>query len=117
MAAAPTRWNDERLDDQADRLGRFEGNVDRRFDKVDERFEKVDARFDRFEGSVERQFERVESISKDRFDKADALERERFAAIHAELAVASKKADKTIWTLIGGFASILVTIVAKFLLG
>ena len=99
-------WTDKRMDDLADRVGRFEGNVDRRFDKVDERFDKVD-----------RQFEQAEGITKERFDKADALEKERFAAIHSELAVASKKADKTIWTLVGGFVSVLATIVAKFLLG
>ena len=92
-------WTDKRMDDLADRVGRFEGNVDRRFDKVD------------------RQFEQAEGITKERFDKADALEKERFAAIHSELAVASKKADKTIWTLVGGFVSVLATIVAKFLLG
>jgi hypothetical protein len=76
MAAAPTRWTDERLDDQADRLGRFEANVDRRFDKVDERF-------DRFEGEVDRRFDKADVATKESFDKAIALEKERFAAVHA----------------------------------
>lgn len=53
MAAAPTRWTDERLDDAADRLTRFEANVDRRFEQVDARFDKVDARFDRMEGRID----------------------------------------------------------------
>jgi uncharacterized membrane protein len=92
-------WTDKRLDDLADRVGRFEGNVDRRFDKVDDRFEKA------------------EVVTKERFEKADALEKERFAAVHAELAVASKKADKMNWTLIGGVATILATSVGKILLG
>ena len=52
MAAAPTRWTDERLDDQADRLGRFEANVDRRFDKVDERFDRVEGRIDSLHRSI-----------------------------------------------------------------
>ena len=110
MAAAPTRWTDERLDDDADRLDRFEANVDRRFDKVDERF-------DRFEGEVDRRFDKADALEKERFDGADALQRERFAAVHAELAVASKKADRMNWTLIGGFVSVLATVVGKFLLG
>jgi hypothetical protein len=42
MAAAPTKWTDERLDDAADRLARFEADVKDRFDKVDARFDKVD---------------------------------------------------------------------------
>jgi len=110
MAAAPTRWTDERLDDQADRLGRFEANVDRRFDKVDERF-------DRFEADVDRRFDLAEVATKERFDMADALEKERFEAVHAELAVASKKTDKLIWVLASGFVTILAAVVGNALLG
>jgi archaellum component FlaC len=76
MAAAPTRWTDERLDDQADRLGRFEANVDRRFDKVDERFDKVDARF----GKVDERFDRVEG-------RIDSLHRSIYGTTAAILAV------------------------------
>jgi hypothetical protein len=110
MAAAPTRWTDERLDDHADRLGRFEANVDRQFDKVDERF-------DRLEGEVDRRFDKADVATNERFDKADSLEKERFAAVHAELAVASKKADKLIWALASGFVTILAAIVGNALLG
>ncbi len=46
-------WTDKRMDDFADRVGRFEGDVKERFDKVDEHF-------DRFESSVENGFDRVE---------------------------------------------------------
>ena len=80
MAAAPTRWTDERLDDEADRLGRFEANVDRRFDKVDERFHQVDARFDRFEADVDRSFDRVEG-------RIDSLHRSIYGTTAAILAV------------------------------
>jgi hypothetical protein len=103
MAAAPTRWTDERLDYQADRLGRFETNVDKRFD--------------RFEGEVDRRFDMADAATKERFDKADALEKERFAAVHVELAVASKKADRLIWALVSGFVTILAAIVGNALLG
>jgi muramoyltetrapeptide carboxypeptidase LdcA involved in peptidoglycan recycling len=99
-------WTDKRMDD-------FAGGVDRRFDEVDRRFDGLDRRFDRFEADVKDRFAKVDR----QFDKADALEKERFAAVHAELAVASKKADKMIWTLIGGFVSVLATVVGKFLLG
>jgi flagellar capping protein FliD len=47
-------WTDKRTDDLADRLGRFEGNVDQRFDKVDQRF-------DRFEAKVDQRFEKLDS--------------------------------------------------------
>jgi archaellum component FlaC len=87
MAAAPTRWTDERLDDQAGRLGRFEANVDRRFDKVDERFDRVDERFDRFETDVDRRCERVDQ----RFDRVegriDSLHRSIYGTTAAILAV------------------------------
>jgi tetrahydromethanopterin S-methyltransferase subunit G len=57
-------WTDKRMDDFADRVGRFEGDVKERFDKVDQRFDrfdgdvkenfaKVDARFDKLEGKVD----------------------------------------------------------------
>jgi hypothetical protein len=42
-------WTEKRTDDLADRVGRFEANVDQRFDRVD-------ARFDHFEDKVDRQF-------------------------------------------------------------
>jgi hypothetical protein len=114
-------WIDKRMDDFADRVGRFEGNVDKRFDKVDERFERfernVDQQFGQAEVVTKERFDRAEDVTNERFDKADALEKERFAAVHAELVVASRKADKMNWTLIGGFVSIFVTIVGKILLG
>jgi hypothetical protein len=53
-------WTDKRMDDFADRVGRFEGDVKERFDKVDQRF-------DRFEGDVKENFARVDA----RFDKLD----------------------------------------------
>jgi hypothetical protein len=103
-------WTDKRMDD-------FVGGVDRRFDQVDERFDRFEADIkDRF-AEVDRQFERAEVVTKERFDEADALEKERFAAVHGELAVASKKTDKMIWTLVGGFVSLLATVVGKILLG
>jgi hypothetical protein len=114
-------WTDKRMDD-------FAGGVDRRFDQVDERFDRfeadvkdrfdqVDERFDRFEADVKDRFERADVVTGKRFDKADALEKERFATVHAELAVASRKTDKMIWTLVAGFVSLLATIVGKILLG
>ena len=39
-------WTDKRMDDFADRVGRFEGDVKDRFDKVDERFDRVERRLD-----------------------------------------------------------------------
>jgi hypothetical protein len=47
VAAAPTKWTDERLDDAADRLTRFEANVDKRFEHVDARFDKLESKIDK----------------------------------------------------------------------
>jgi hypothetical protein len=54
-------WTDKRMDDFADRVDRFEANVDRRFDKVDERFDRFEAQVDRRFGKVEASIERLAS--------------------------------------------------------
>jgi hypothetical protein len=113
MAAAPSRWTDDRLDDHADRLGRFEANVDHRFDKVDERFDRVDERFDRFEADVDHRFDKVD----ERFDRADVVGAARFAAVHAEIATLSAKMERMNRTLIGGLVTILAAVVGKALFG
>ena len=40
-------WTDKRMDDFADRVGRFEADVKDRFDKVDLRFDKLDSKLDK----------------------------------------------------------------------
>jgi DNA anti-recombination protein RmuC len=45
-------WTDKRMDDFADRVGRFEGDVKDRFDKVDERFDRVEGRIDSLHKSI-----------------------------------------------------------------
>lgn len=40
-------WTDKRMDDFADRVGRFEVDVKYRFDKVDLRFDKLESKLDR----------------------------------------------------------------------
>jgi hypothetical protein len=88
MAAERTRWSDERLDDDADRLGRLEANVDQRFDKVDRQFEK-----------------------------ADAAQKAGFAAVKVEIAVVSAKMDKMNRAMVSGLVTILAAVVGKFLIG
>jgi hypothetical protein len=66
-------WTDKRMDDFADRVGRFEANVDRRFDKVD-------SRIDRFEGDVDRRFDRLEA-------KVDMTNRTIWASIFVAVMV------------------------------
>jgi hypothetical protein len=34
-------WTDKRMDDFADRVDRFEGNVDRRFDKIETKLDRL----------------------------------------------------------------------------
>jgi hypothetical protein len=63
-------WTDKRMDDFADRVGRFEANVDARFDRIDARFATV---------ASKEQLEKVEEVQTERFgllmarmDKVDA---------------------------------------------
>jgi hypothetical protein len=114
-------WTDKRMNDFAGGVDRRFDEVDRRFDRfeadVKDRFAKVDRQFEQAEVVTKERFDKAEVVTNERFDKADVLEKERFAAVHAELAIASKKADKMNWTLIGGFVSVLATIVGKILVG
>ena len=114
-------WTDKRMDDFAKSVDHRFDQVDHRFDRfersVDRRFDKVDHRFDRFERSIDRRFDQAEAAGKNRFTVADALEKERFAAVQDQLAAASKKTDRMIWTLIGAFVSTLATVIGKVLLG
>ena len=48
-------WTDKRMNDFADRVGRFEGDVKERFDTVDQRF-------GRFEGDVKENFAKVDGV-------------------------------------------------------
>jgi tetrahydromethanopterin S-methyltransferase subunit G len=85
-------WTDKRMDDFADRVGRFEDNVKERFDKVDKRF-------DRFEGDVKENFGRVDA----RFDKVD----KHFDKLEAKV----DSTNRTIW------CGIFVAVVVKILFG
>ena len=82
-------WTDKRMDDFADRVGRFEGDVKERFDKVDERF-------DRFGAHVDRRFDKVD----ERFEKVDA----RFDRLEAKV----DTTNRTIW--VGVFVAVMVKI-------
>jgi hypothetical protein len=82
MERTPT---DKQIDDLADRQGRFEENVGRRFDRferrVDDRFDRVDESFDRFEDKVDARFEQV--VTKDEFKKSEEVQRERMDGLNA----------------------------------
>ena len=95
MAAAPTRWTDERLDDDADRLTRFEANVDGRFDRLE-------ARFDRFERSVDQRFDKVDA----RFDKWDR----QFEKLNSKM-------DRLSHHVNGGLVTIVAAVIIKVFLG
>jgi archaellum component FlaC len=105
MEASPT---DKRIDDLSGRVGRFEVNVDRRFerfeDKVEDRFDKVDQKFERFEGAV-----------KDGFDKVD----ERFERFEDKIDARFARWDKIVTavgvSIAGGVVSIAGTVVYKVL--
>jgi hypothetical protein len=73
-------WTDKRMDDFADRVDRFEANVDRRFDKVDERFDRFEAEVDRCFDKVDARFERVEG-------RFDSLQRTVYGSTTAIIAV------------------------------
>jgi hypothetical protein len=92
-------WTDKRTDDLVDRVDRFEGNVDGRFDKVDERFDKVEER------------------AEERSMKVEANAKERSATSDAAIVLLGEKMDKMNRNVIGGLVTILAGVAAKFLLG
>ena len=69
-------WTDKRMDDFADRVGRFEIDVKERFDRVDAQFDKVDVRFDK----VDARFGKLEA-------KVDATNRTIWCGIFVAVAV------------------------------
>jgi hypothetical protein len=98
-----SEWSDKRMDDFADRVGRFEGDVK-------ERFDKVDGRFDRFEGDVKEDFAKVGA----RFDRFERDVKEDFAKVGARFDRLEAKADTTNRTI---WAGIFVAVVVKILFG
>jgi hypothetical protein len=91
---------DKRIDDLADRVGRFESRFERFEVKVEAGFEKV-ARFDKM-------------VTKDEFEIAASDTKERFAKVEDSIAALSHKVETTNRTLLGG---IIVAVAIKFLFG
>jgi hypothetical protein len=94
MERTPT---DKRIDDLADRQGRFEENVDRRFDRFERR---VDARFEQ----VDRRFEQV--VTKEEFTKAEEVHRERMDGLNARF-------DRWGKIVTGGTVTIVGAVIVK----
>jgi hypothetical protein len=114
MAAAPTRWTDERHDDAADRLTRFEGNVDARFDKVDRRFDRFDSDVDARFAKVDRRFDKVD----ERFDRLEATMRIGFAELSKENKVSSKKVSALLLAVnVAVWGTVIAAGVVKLLFG
>jgi thioesterase domain-containing protein len=114
MERAPT---DKRIDDLADRQGRFEENVDRRFDRferrVDAQFDRVDARFEQFEDKVDARFEQVDRrfeqvVTKEEFTKAEEAHRERMDGLNARF-------DRWGKIVTGGTVTIVGAVIIKLL--
>jgi len=107
MDPTPT---DKRIDDLSDRVGRFEQNVDRRFDriedKVDERFAKVDDRFDKVDDRFDKVGERFAKVD-DRFDNVGEqfmrlATKEELAEIGARLDRWGKVVSSGVVVIVGG---------------
>jgi uncharacterized protein YjbJ (UPF0337 family) len=92
-------WTDKRMDDFADRVGRFEGDVKDHFDKVDDRF-------DRFEGDVKERFDKVD----DRFDRFESSVDRRFDRVEGRL-------DTMTWAIFGSTATIVAVLIAQIFFG
>ena len=88
-------WTDKRMNDFADRVGRFEGDVKERFDTVDQRF-------GRFEGDVKENFAKVDR----RFDK-----------VEADFKELGGKIDKMTRRFTGGLITVVGAVIIKVFLG
>jgi hypothetical protein len=90
---------DKRIDDLSGRVGRFEANVDRRFERFED---KVDARFDGV-------------VTKEMFDKVDEANKATFEAIMARFDRVDARFDRWGKVIGGGVATIAVAVVVKVL--
>jgi DNA anti-recombination protein RmuC len=95
-------WTDKRMNDFADRVGRFEGDVKERFDQVDDRF-------DRFEGDVKVDFAKVDA----RFDKVD----KRFDKVETSFEKLGAKMDWMNRVLASGLVTIVGAVIVKVFVG
>jgi hypothetical protein len=76
-----SEWNDGRLDDLSERVGRIEKKMDEGFVHMDAKFTHVDAKFERLERKMDDGFARIDA----KFDTFN----ERFENLHKMLFTAS----------------------------
>lgn len=87
-----TEWNDGRLDDLSDRVGKIDQKVDEGFIRMDAKFERLERKMDEGFTRMDAKFARVDA----KFDASNA----RFEALHMTLFRAS-------WAMIIGLLGLL----------
>ena len=102
-------WNDDRLDELS---GRMDGGFAKVEGEMKEGFSKVDQRFERVEGEMKEGFSKVDQ----RFERVDGEMKEGFArmATKSELHRLADKVDRLQIVLIGGFFSLVATLLTGF---
>ncbi len=87
-------------------------STDRRIDELADRVGRFRSRFERFEDKVEARFDRM--VTRDEFEKAASDTKERFAKVEDSIAVLGHKVETTNRTLLAG---IVVAVAIGFLFG
>jgi phage host-nuclease inhibitor protein Gam len=106
-----TEWNDGRLDDLSERVGRIETKMDDGFVHIDQRFKETDQK-------MEAGFARLDTKMDDGFARMDAKFDDAFARIDAKFDVFNERFDtmyqtlfKASWALVVGILGLLGVLV------
>lgn len=115
-------WNDGRLDDLSERVGRIETKMDDGFAHVDQRFketdQKMEAGFARLDTKMEAGFARLDTKMDDGFARMDAKFDDALARIDAKFDVFNERFEtmyqtlfKASWALVVGILGLLGVLV------
>ena len=120
-----TEWNEGRLDDLSDRVGRIETKMDAGFVHIDQRFketdQKMEAGFARLDKKMDDGFARFDKKMDDGFARFDTKMDEGFARMDAKFDASNERFDKfnerfdsinqllfkTSWALVVGILGLL----------
>lgn len=98
-----TEWNDGRLDDLSDRVGRIEKKMDDGFIHIDQRFKEVDHKMDAG-------FARLDKKMDEGFARVDAT----FARVDARLDALNGTLVRSMWTFGVGMLAFAGTLLGLF---
>lgn len=113
-----TEWNDGRLDDLSERVGRIEKKMDDGFVHIDDKFVHVDAKFERLERKMDDGFARMDAKFDEFFFRMDAkfdAVNERFDAVNQRFEGLHQMLFRSAWALVIGLLSMFSVLIGVVL--